>query len=250
MNSPELKLAREAAAAARQYLVAGHARSLEVRSNLGKDLKLRADVEAERAIFDRLRAGSAHRILSEEQGADDGLSADQTFWVVDPLDGTVNYSRGLPLACVSIALWRGDQPVLGVIHDLATDTCFSGEVGCGAWCNGAPMSVSQVGEPAQGILTTGFPSSRDHGDASLMAFVRGVQGFKKVRLLGSAALSLAWVAMGRVDAYREDDIWLWDVAAGLALVQAAGGEIWVGPGKSAWQRCVRAANGRFSIHGW
>ncbi|MBL9138394.1 MAG: hypothetical protein JNK85_21175 [Verrucomicrobiales bacterium] len=250
MNPPDLILARAAAAAASQYLIAGLAQAREVRSNQGKDLKLRADIEAEQVIFRRLRDGSAYPILSEENGADAGLRSDQVFWVVDPLDGTVNYSRGLPLACVSIGLWRGDEPLLGVVHDLASGHCYSGVVGTGAWCEGDVMQVSAVTEPAQGILTTGFPSSRDHGDASLTAFVRGVQGFKKVRLLGSAALSLAWLAAGRVDAYREDDIWLWDVAAGLALVKAAGGEIQVQAGKSPWQRCVRAANGRIPIQGW
>lgn len=250
MNTPELTLAREAAVAARQYLVTGHAQALEVRSNQGKDLKLRADVEAEKLIFQRLRGGSRHPILSEENGADDGIRSGETFWVVDPLDGTVNYSRGLPLACVSIGLWRGDEPVLGVVHDLDSGVCYSGVVGEGAWCQDEGMRVSGVTETSQGILTTGFPSSRDHGDASLSAFVRGVQSFKKVRLLGSAALSLAWLAAGRVDAYREDDIWLWDVAAGLALVKAAGGEILVQPGNSNWQRCVRAANGRIPILGW
>jgi len=222
-------------------LLKGHsAEANRVRAEDGKDLKLEADVLAEGRILDRLRASSPYPILSEESGANPGFSEEAEFWVVDPLDGTLNYGRHLPLTCVSIALWRGDQPVLGVVYDFERGELFSGRVGEGAVCNGTPIAVSNVEDPAKAVLSTGFPSGRDFGEAALLDFCRKVQEFKKVRLLGSAALSLAWLAAGRLDAYAEDDIWLWDVAAGLALVAAAGGVFQRNPGTQRFQHRVVA----------
>jgi len=239
-QSPLLALAETAARAGADVLRRASTRQGGTRSEAGKDLKLQADVDAEAAILSVLRDGSAHPVLSEECGADAGLDPEAAWWVVDPLDGTVNYSRGLPLTCVSVGLWRAGEPVLGVVHDFERDEVFAGEVGRGATCNGASIRPSGVSEPSKAVLATGFPSARDYGDASLLAFCRRVQRFKKVRLLGSAALSLAWVAAGRLDAYFEEDIWLWDVAAGLALVTAAGGRIRVTAGGAQFRYHVGA----------
>lgn len=241
--NPDLALAVSAARQAGALLRAGFAAGSAVRSEAGRDLKLEADVEAERVILATLRGASPHPILSEESGADPGFSTDGRYWVVDPLDGTLNYGRRLPLGCVSIGLWERDRPLLGVVHDFLRDECFTGEVGRGAACNDAPIRVSAFARPDQAVLTTGFPNARDFGDAALLGFVKDAQRFKKLRLLGSAALSLAWLAAGRADAYREDDIWFWDVAAGLALVAAAGGAFTCAPGRSRFQRHVFAHNG-------
>jgi myo-inositol-1(or 4)-monophosphatase len=203
----------------------------------GRDIKLLADREAEAAALEVL-LGTGHPVLAEESGELGEL--DGLFWVVDPLDGTLNFKRGLPISCVSIGLVQGDTPLLGVILDFHRGELFSGVVGQGAWCNGEAIAVSDVAQAERAVLTTGFPTYRDFGDDSLLQFVRDVQRFKKVRLLGSAALSLAWVACGRVDAYAEDDIMLWDVAAGLALVRAAGGEVELEPSaRMRWGRSVR-----------
>jgi myo-inositol-1(or 4)-monophosphatase len=132
--------------------------------------------------------------------------------------------------------------VLGAVFDFHRDEMFSGVVGEGAWCNEEQIFVSDTRIASRAVLTTGFPSFRDFDDDSLLGFVRHVQRFKKVRLLGSAALSLAYVACGRADAYAEDDIMLWDVAAGLALVSAAGGAIELKPSaRLTWGRTVRCA---------
>jgi myo-inositol-1(or 4)-monophosphatase len=241
--NPEFAAAVTAARQAGALLRAGFAAGSAVRSDAGRDLKLEADVEAERVILAALRGASPHPILSEESGADSGFSTDGRYWVVDPLDGTLNYGRRLPLCCVSIALWERDRPVLGVVHDFLRDECFTGEVGRGTACNDAPVRVSAVARADQAVLATGFPNARDFGDAALLDFVKDAQRFKKLRLLGSAALSLAWVAAGRADAYREDDIWFWDVAAGLALVAAAGGMFTLASGRSRFQNHVLAHNG-------
>jgi myo-inositol-1(or 4)-monophosphatase len=142
---------------------------------------------------------------------------------VDPLDGTFNFSRGLPIAAVSIGLCRGTQPILGVIYDFMHDELFSGVVGIGATCNGKSIVVSGITNPAQGALATGLPVTRSYKPEDLQGFLLRAQTFKKIRMLGSAAISLASVACGRLDAYEEESIMLWDVIAGVAIVQAAGG---------------------------
>lgn len=238
--SVALALAVAAAREAGALLRARGSAATQVRADEAKDLKLGADVLAETVVLDRLRASSPHPILSEEAGADPGFSREGWHWVVDPLDGTLNYGRELPLSCVSLALWKGDAPVLGVVYDFTRDEMFTGETGNGAACNGVAIRTSAILEPGKAVLATGFPSGRDYGDASLAAFCRHVQQFKKVRLLGSAALSLAWLAAGRLDAYTEEDIWFWDVAAGLALVGAAGGRFECRPGRSRHQFRVAA----------
>lgn len=241
----ELDAAIRAARAAGQALV-GQREQFGVLKAVGKDLKSSADLAAERAIFEILDPlGIA--TLSEESRADASVLEAGRYWVVDPLDGTLNYTRGLPLFCVSIALVEQGQPVLGVIYEPLSDRLYSGCVGAGAWCNGEPMSVADVADPGQAVLCTGFPSGRSYDVESLTEFVASVRKFKKVRLLGSAALCLAFVAAGHVDAYCEDDIWLWDVAAGLALVQAAGGQVQFGPWDENLKSRVIATNGRLSV---
>ncbi|WP_437187184.1 inositol monophosphatase family protein [Planctomicrobium sp. SH668] len=240
-----LRLATRAAENAGKLLLE-HQGQFEVLRSEGKDLKSAADLAAENAIFQELDP-TGIVVLSEETRADANAILNDLCWIVDPLDGTLNYTRGLPLFCVSIALWRNGAPLLGVIHDPITSTTYSGVVGSGASVNGRSLAVSEIASPSQAILCTGFPSGRSYSSETLLPFVASVQQFKKVRLLGSAALSLAHVAAGHVDAYCEDDIWLWDVAAGLAIVQAAGGEIRFGPWGNELKTRVYATNGQPGI---
>ena len=219
----ELDLAKTAAKTAGGLLKDLQSKPARIINAEGRDLKLREDRESEKAIIQVLRTSSSYMILAEESGEHGPLNSDTAMWIVDPLDGTVNFSRGMSLSCVSIALWYENQPVLGVIYDFNHDELFSGIVGVGAWCNDKTISVSDVREKSKAILTTGFPVNRDFESAAIRTFLNNIQEFKKIRLLGSAALSLAYVACGRVDAYTEEDIMLWDVAAGIALVQSAGG---------------------------
>jgi myo-inositol-1(or 4)-monophosphatase len=218
----ELALAKQAALEAGHALLAWSSGDKQVLSQEGRDIKTLADQDAERIILARL-GGSGYPILAEESGATGILEGDGPFWVVDPLDGTLNFKRGFPLCSVSIALMRGRTPLLGVVYDFFRDECFAGVPGQGATLNDAPLRVSGVTDPKQGVLVTGFPTKSDHSEAGVRAVIERIQRFKKVRMLGSAALMLAYVAAGRADAYAEDDIMLWDIAAGLALVQAAGG---------------------------
>lgn len=222
-------------------------RAAEVLSAEGKDIKTRQDLEAEQRVLEILRPFGLP-VLTEETGlhgtrtADDGL-----LWVIDPLDGTLNYARGLPLCCVSIALWREREPVLGVVHEFLHDRLYAGVVGQGATCNGQPVTVSPVSEVGHAVIATGFPAKASFTTDALTGFVGRVQTYKKVRLLGTAALSLAQVAGGAIDAYAENGIHFWDVAAGLALVSAAGGDFRLGAFDAAWRCDVAATNGRVAI---
>lgn len=239
IREADLLLAREAARRGGALLRQWRTGELVVDSDAGRDIKLRADREAEAVILETL-AAAGYPTLAEESG-ETGEASQGPRWIVDPLDGTLNYKRGIDLCCVSIALWEDDRPLLGVVYDFHREELFSGLVGQGAWRNEVAIRVSEVGESARAVLGTGFPVSRDFASPALARFIGRVRAFKKLRLLGSAALSLAWVACGRIDAYCEEDIMLWDVAAGIALVAAAGG--WVDAAPTAAHplaRLVRA----------
>jgi myo-inositol-1(or 4)-monophosphatase len=220
-----LSLAEEVARSAGKFLAGSRSR-VEVVANLGKDIKLSHDRESEERIVRLLREHSDFPILSEEQGLIPGRATDQEMrWIVDPLDGSLNYLRGIPFCCVSVGLWKGDAPVLGAIYDFDREELFTGIAESGAWLNGTAIRVSRTKDPGDAVLCTGFPVGMDLAPSTLLAFVEQVRRYKKVRLFGSAALSLAYVAAGRVDAYCERDIRLWDVAAGLAIVRGAGGHV-------------------------
>jgi myo-inositol-1(or 4)-monophosphatase len=190
-------------------------------SSADKDIKLDADKEAHRVVLEAL-ASSGIPVLSEEDEKHDFSAGEK--WVVDPLDGSLNFFRGIPISAVSIALMKDGEPVLGVIYDFNREEMFSGIVGQGAKLNRELIFVSKVNDKGRAVMMTGFPSYTDYSREALDTYLGLVQEFKKVRLLGSAALSLAYVACGRAEAYYEKDIKIWDVAAGLALVRSAGGK--------------------------
>lgn len=224
-----LQMAEAAAREAGTYLrQAGDAGRL-VHVATARDVKLEADREAERRVRVSL-AGTGLAVIGEEEGGDPTLyQGQEPYWVVDPLDGTHNYLRGVPLCCVSIGLMRGDTAILGVIHDFNADATYTGIVAESFAINGQPIEPAWATSKALGTLQTGFPSARDYGEEALLGFVRKVQGYQKTRLLGSAALALAWTAAGLMDCYYEEAVRLWDVAAGIALVQAAGGVVRMSP---------------------
>lgn len=241
----ELERATHAARQAAGLLTSTFATDAGIESRQGHDIKTHADVAAEACIKEHL-ASSCIPVLAEESAGtellDNGLR-----WLVDPLDGTMNFTRRFPVCAVSIGLWDGDKPVLGVVFDLGQQKLYTGIVGQGAWRDKASIHVSAVAETSQAILATGFPTGRNYGRAALDTFVKRVQSYKKIRMIGSAAMSLAMVATGTFDAYYEEDIMIWDVAAGLALVAAAGGQIQISPGSQPHSVMASATNGRRSI---
>jgi len=238
----ELERAKRAALDAGKTLREAFESHKKVLSAKGRDIKLQADQDAEQTILGHLKE-SAFPVLAEESGEHGAVGDGGPCWIVDPLDGTMNYSRRVSLCCVSIALARGEQPILGVVYHFMEDDLYVGAPGHGAWLNEGPMAVSGIDDAAKAVLSTGFPNSFDFDGPEFAEMLEGVRRFKKIRMIGSAALSLAYVASGRFDAYAEDNIMFWDVAAGLALVEAAGGHVDTTPtSRGKWTRRVRAAS--------
>lgn len=190
------------------------------------DVKLRADVESEKRVRQLLSEATDFPIIGEEEGGDTDLPhQDIPYWVVDPLDGTYNYLRRQPLCCVSIGLMQGEQALAGVIYNFNDQTVYAARQGGLLYENGEIVTPQWPEQDDEATMVTGFPAGRDYSDASLMSFVKQVQRFKKIRMLGSAAIAMAYVCTGRADVYREEGIRLWDIAAGLALAEAAGAHV-------------------------
>jgi myo-inositol-1(or 4)-monophosphatase len=222
-----LALADRAAAEAGAALKANRAAWAVVEAEEGREVKIGADKKAETLILSVLKDATPYPIISEEAGwARAMANGDRMIWAVDPLDGSVNYLRDYPHCAVSIALLRDGDPILGVVDCFVLAERFTGIVGEGAWLNGKPMQVSDIANPAAGILQTGVPSRASA--ASMKLFEERLLTWRKVRMIGSAATALAYVAAGRAEAYRESGSMIWDVAAGCALVRAAGGEFRIG----------------------
>lgn len=219
-----LKLAETAAATAGEALLANRVQWGVVEDVQGREVKIGADKHAEELVLTAIARESDYPIISEEAGWARAMQrGDRFVWAIDPLDGSVNYLRGYPHCAVSIALLDQGKPVLGVVDCFVTRERFTGAIGLGAWLNGAPMRVSTIENPAKGILQTGVPSRAS--DASMRAFEQRLRTWQKVRMIGSAATALAYVAAGRAEGYRESGSMIWDVAAGCALVEAAGGAV-------------------------
>lgn len=245
-----LDVARDAALAAGGRLRRAFRGTFEVLEEGGKDVKISCDREAEAEIVARLQAGCPGVPVVAEESWDRRAALPAHGWVVDPLDGTFNFSRGIPVCCTSIAYWADGRARAGVIYDFVHDELFHGAPGAGCWLGTQPVHVSTITGHAQATLGGGFSSGRSYDAASLGAFIRQVQDYKKLRFVGAAAVGLAWVACGRFDAYEEDDTYIWDVAAGLALIEAAGGACFTRPGRSPVQLHLRAGNGRLPPGPW
>ncbi|MFN2271248.1 MAG: inositol monophosphatase family protein [Anaerolineae bacterium] len=188
------------------------------------------DKAAEALIIERLReAFPDHRILAEETHGDDWRAWDEPgppMWLIDPLDGTVNFAHGFPFVGVSLALLAEAKPAVGVVYDPLRDETFAASAGGGTTRNGRRVRVSPVGRLADAFLATGFAYDRrtavDNNTQRLDHFLRRSQG---VRRAGSAAVDLSYVACGRLDGFWEKGLHPWDVAAATLIVQEAGGQV-------------------------
>jgi myo-inositol-1(or 4)-monophosphatase len=209
------------------------------------DLVTEVDTEAERVIREELLGTfPTHGMLAEEGGELAGEEGAR--WIVDPLDGTTNYAHGLSIFCVSIALERAGEVVLGVVHDPMGEETFVAERGRGATLNGEPIRVSSTDEPIRALIATGFPYDRAELPEALELFGRLAASTRGMRRLGSAALDLCYVASGRIDGYYERGIWPWDLAAGSVIVEEAGGKLtnYRGDVLDLAGREIMASNGR------
>ena len=208
-----------------------------------RDIKLEADITAENLIKNIIKNESIFPILAEESGKSvENLG--ETFWVVDPLDGTANYSRDIPICCVSIALVTNLNPVIGVIYDFNNDNLYEGTKEHSALMNNHQINVSDIAKKNKGILVTGLPNATDYSDEAMLIMVKDFQSWRKVRMIGSAAMAAAYVASGKADLYKEFGTYLWDVAAGAAIVKAAGGVAEISNQNNSYQVDVYFSNSK------
>ena len=220
MNINELKdMAIGAAIQAGDFLNKSKLEEKAVYKEEGRDIKLIIDQDTEKLIRSSLQVSDIP-ILGEEYG---GEVAEGKYWVIDPIDGTANYFRGLDECCVSIALMEDDEALIGVIFNFNNNQMFTAVKDHGAFLNNAKISVSDITSKNKASITTGFPASESI--ESSMDFLEDLKGWKKVRMFGSAALSCAYVASGKCDYYAEKGVFLWDFAAGISLIEEAGGSV-------------------------
>jgi len=234
MKKSELKkaltVATRAATAAGKLMHRNLRLTKKVNAKTSHDIKLDLDVRCQKLIEKILRAAFAKISLLGEEG-DSGSIQEELRWVVDPIDGTVNFAYGIPHACVSIALQQRTksgayQTTVGVIHDPFTDETWTAIRGEPARLNGQIIQVSPRRELQECILCVGFAKSSHSLKRALPHFIWMAKRVRKMRMMGSAALGLAYVASGRFDAYIERGVSLWDVAAGGLIIEAAGGKFW------------------------
>jgi myo-inositol-1(or 4)-monophosphatase len=218
------------------------------------DIKLELDVRSQKLIEKALRRTFPHVALLGEEGVAGRADAEYR-WVVDPIDGTVNFAYGIPHACVSIALQQraetpqaadfedGYQTLMGVVYDPFCDELWTGIRGQAARLNGKVIHVSQRRKLREAIVSIGFAKTPQSLQATLPYFAVLAHSVRKIRIMGAAAIGLAYVATGRFDAYIERGIHLWDIAAGGLIIECAGGEFWHKgiPGKHAYR--MVASNG-------
>ena len=242
---PQLLSAQTAARRAGELLRREFLREKTVDERLAHDIKLRLDKECQQVIADTLCSDWPDYALLGEEGGSGG----EVEWIVDPLDGTVNYFYGIPLFCVSIALRVRGVPELGCVYAPMLDEMFCAVRGQGALLNGRPIHVSERAEMAQAVIFAGHGSHDGSGEAGLRRFAYLSARVCKMRILGSAALSLCYVAAGRLDAYIEQRIHLWDFAAAQVVLEAAGGVLEYSPVDAAGlSGAVLAWNGRLPLH--
>jgi len=216
-----LEIAKSAALRGGKYLLKHQGKKLKILLNQGRDLKLQLDTDTEQLIKESLSSQSTFSILGEETGLSNNVG--EFYWVVDPLDGTSNFLRDIPISCVSIALMQDVTPILGAIYDFNHDDLYYGHQESKAFVNQTEIKVSDHSEKSQSTLVTGIPAKTSYLDSEFKQMIRDFQQWKKVRMIGSAAMASIYVAAGKADTYKEDGIFLWDIAAGAAIVKAAGG---------------------------
>ena len=206
-----------------------------------REMKAEADRVVEGMILNILRQTDVN-ILSEESGEENQTGDSQLRWVVDPIDGTVNFVRLIGPSSVSIGLWKGEKPIFGVVGEYPSGTTYWGGDGFGAFADKDGIRVSNVKDSSKAVLCSGFPSRFDFSSKSVDKCFQIYSEFGKVRMLGAASLSILQVARGSADAYIERDIMIWDVAAALAILQGAGGAFSISPGRFEHSHDIFASN--------
>ena len=245
MSQTPLKVAVEAAQAAGRILKerADSIGAIQYKSEI--DPVTEIDLLCEQEVIRRIQnAFPGHAFLAEESGATEG-DADH-LWIIDPLDGTVNYAHGYPCYCVSIGYQRKGEVVAGAVYNPCLDELFVAEKGQGATLNGKPIAVSTTTDLKQSLLATGFPYDiSESPDNNLDNFKKFITECQAIRRPGSAAMDLCYTAMGRFEGYWEMKLHPWDYAAGWLMIEEAGGQVTRFGGSSfkMGDRSILASNG-------
>jgi myo-inositol-1(or 4)-monophosphatase len=237
--------ATEAGARVLQHYFAS--KNLQISNKEGiNNLVTEADHASEKAIMDTIKEQFPdHFILSEESG--EMATGSEYKWIIDPIDGTVNYAHGIPICCVSIGVEHKGAMVMGAVYNPFLKEFYFAEKGAGALLNGDLISVSGETDVNKACLVTGFPYTYlEMPNGPLDVFARFIRRGIPVRRLGSAAMDLCWVAAGRFDGFYEHKLQAWDSAAGFLIVEEAGGKVTDFKGKyySPYQPSILATNGK------
>ncbi len=247
-----INIAIEAAKEAGKFLKKNLGRVREIQQKEGQERNLVTEIDkrSEDIIIESIRRHFPnHDILAEESGSQT-VGKSPYKWIIDPLDGTTNFTHGLPVFCVSIGLEFKDELLHGVIYDPMLDELFTAEKGKGAFLNGKRIRISQTNSLIKSLLVTGFPYNIVENPANAIEhFVNFLMKAQAVRRMGSAAIDLAYVAAGRYDGFWEVALNPWDVAAGALIVREAGGKLtdFSGNPHSIYTKEIVASNGL--VHG-
>lgn len=237
----------EAAQAGAAEIVRFFNKEFQVSNKEGvNNLVTEADHASEKAILSVINnAFPDHQVLAEETG--EIIQDSEYKWIIDPIDGTVNFAHGIPLNCVSIAIEKNKEIIFGAVYNPHLHEFFLAEKGAGATLNNKPIRVSEQTETKKACLVTGFPYTYiNMPNGPLEIFERFIRKGVPVRRLGSAAIDLCWVACGRFDGFYEHKLEPWDSAAGYLIVEEAGGKVtdFNGDKFSVYQHRVLATNGK------
>jgi myo-inositol-1(or 4)-monophosphatase len=228
MTNQPLSTAIHAAREAGKLLREHYGRSHDVDEATHHDIKLALDKQSQQLITDILLGAHPGDAIYGEEGLAGNQESDR-HWIVDPIDGTVNYFYGIPHFCVSIALRVGETITLGVIHDPMLDETWTVEMGGPPMLNGKEIAASPRTRLEDSAIFVGCGKDEAALATGLERFRKASLKARKMRMMGSAALGMAYIATGRLDAYVESRISLWDIAAGKLLVEAAGGKVDLSP---------------------
>jgi myo-inositol-1(or 4)-monophosphatase len=223
----------------------GKVRSIEDKDTAGKNVVTEIDKKSEEMIVERVRREFPGDDFLGEEGGHRQTEGAEYRWVIDPLDGTTNYTHGFPVFCVSIGIEHAGVVEAGVIYDPNLDELFTAERGKGAALNGRPIRVSAIRTIARSLLVTGFPYDIEmNPDFAIERFVGALRLSQAVRRMGSAAIDLAYVACGRYEGFWEVGLSPWDIAAGALLVSEAGGRLsdFKGGPMSIYEKDIVASN--------
>jgi myo-inositol-1(or 4)-monophosphatase len=226
LNPLFLSTAIEAVVRAGELQMAKFGRGVRVNKKSAIDLVTEVDVEVERMFRDLVAERFPdHDVLAEEFG-DRGARGARHRWVFDPIDGTTNFTHGVPIFCASLALEIDGEAAVAAVYDPNREELFTAEATAGSWLNGERLAVSRTDKVIESMLVTGFPYTvHEEADTFVAVFGKVLKHARAVRRLGSAAIDMCWVAAGRMDGFWEASLKPWDTRAAALILEEAGGQV-------------------------